>query len=517
MISGIDLVDYGAGGFYPEKVYVVKGGSGTGKSILGLQFLTRGLELQEPGILITDQRPENVLAQAKAIGFPIEDAVRRGQLQILNPSKRYFDLVESPSDVMAIIEELGEYVKTLGARRMVVDPIYTLVNTSYSSHFAVNLAQSVMNALEEIGATTLLIAGDENDPELNPIIRMLEQNAFGVITLAPDTATGGRTMRLSKLRYASAENLSAHYRILNGRGLMNYRGEGEKVQDVTQPWEESATASRAVLVIGAQPDTIQKIKSALADKYEVSAETDPKRGLERARSEHPALVLVTPSAGSVSTILELAQNSTASIAFLSPTSNRANDKILYLRAGADDFITEPFTPLELRARVEALTRRSGRRLNTRDSSLGKITQEEITRLANADSPGRNKSKQMLSIKDGSLSLDDEFDERLQRNVDTVSKFDMDFALYWIKGDPKDQELNRDLARLCRQEDILCRNANGEFVALLTGTDENGVRGFEARLQEKLGGRLQKNDVKRGYALHRSGEPLEGFTQRLAQQ
>src|SRR5437660_6877623 len=127
MISGIDLLDYGAGGLMPHKVYLVKGGTGVGKSLLGLQYLTRGLELQEPGILITDQKPENVLAQAHSIGFAIEESVRRGQLSILNPSNRYFDLVETPADVMAIVEELGDFIKKHGARRLVVDPVFTLI------------------------------------------------------------------------------------------------------------------------------------------------------------------------------------------------------------------------------------------------------------------------------------------------------------------------------------------------------------------------------------------------------
>ena len=50
---------------------ISKGGAGVGKSILGLQYLTRGLELQEPAVLITDQKPANVIAQAHAIGFTI--------------------------------------------------------------------------------------------------------------------------------------------------------------------------------------------------------------------------------------------------------------------------------------------------------------------------------------------------------------------------------------------------------------------------------------------------------------
>src|SRR5439155_21303103 len=158
MISGIDLLDYGAGGLLPHKMYLVRGGSGVGKTLLGLQYLTRGLELHEPGFLVTDQKPENVIAQAHSIGFAIDESVRRGQLSILNPSTRYFELVEGPADVMAIVEELGDRVKSMGAKRLVIDPVFALINTSYSSHFALSITQSLINALEDLTVTTVLIA-----------------------------------------------------------------------------------------------------------------------------------------------------------------------------------------------------------------------------------------------------------------------------------------------------------------------------------------------------------------------
>ena len=507
IISGIDLIDFGAGGLMPNHVYLVKGGGGLGKSILGLQFLTRGLEHQEPGILITDQKPEKVLTQATSIGFNIEDAVRRNQLSILNPSGRYFDLVESPADVMAIVEELADYVKRIGAKRVVIDPIYTLINTQYSSHFALTLTQSMMNALEDLPATVMLIAGDEDNAELNPIIRMLEQNAFGVVHLEQDAATGGRKMSIPRLRYAASEDLSSHYRILNGRGLINYRGEGEKVSDVTKPWEEPGEANRNVLVIGAQTDTIRKVKDALGDKYKVEAESDLKTAVDRVKREKPGLVMVTPqrSAGAISAILDLTQNSSSSVAFLSPAGNRQADRVLYLRAGADDYFSEPFTPAELRARVDALIRRSGRRLNIRDTGANSITADEMSALMNAgETTSQSRSGPMLTASENNdVQYDPEFRDRLQRNIDTVSKLDTPFAVYWIKSDGDDRELNTSLAKLCRQEDILCHNRNGEFVAILTGTDANGVKGFENRLEEKLGNRISRS--KRGHQLYRPGE------------
>jgi KaiC/GvpD/RAD55 family RecA-like ATPase/DNA-binding response OmpR family regulator len=506
IISGIDLIDYGAGGLMPNHVYLVKGAGGLGKSLLGLQFLTRGLEHEEPGVLITDQKPEKVIAQAKAIGFGIDEAVKRNQLSILNPSSRYFDLVESPADVMAIVEELGDYVKRIGARRVVIDPIYTLINTQYSSHFAVTLTQSLFNALEDLPATVLLTAADEDDAERNPITRMLEQNAFGVLQLQQDPATGGRLMRITKLRYASNDDLSAHYRILNGRGLINYRGEGERVTDVTKAWDEPAQANRSVLLIGSQGDTIRKVKEALGDQYTVSAEADLKEGLRRVRSERPGLVLVTPqrSAGAISTILDLARNSDSSIAFLSPAANRQSDRVLYLRAGADDYFTEPFTPGELRARVDALIRRSGRRLTIRDSGVNALTTEDLASLGSHDDTSSQKRRSPVLNGDGKdIQFAPDFRDRLQRSIDTVSKLDTPFAVYWIKGDGKDSELNASLARLCRQEDILCHNRNGEFVAILTGTDANGVKGFETRLTEKLGDRFAR--TQRGHRLYGPGQ------------
>jgi len=510
MISGIDLIDFGAGGLMPNHIYVVKGSGGVGKSILGLQFLTRGLELQEPGILITDQKPENVITQATAVGFPIGDAVRRNQLSILNPSGRYFDLVESPADAMAIVQELSDYVKQIGAKRVVIDPIYTLVNTHYSGHFALTLTQSLINALEDVPATIFLIAGDEDNAELNPIVRMLEQNAFGVVALQKDAATGGRLMRLTNLRYADSDDLTAHYRILNGRGLINYRGEGEKVDDVTKPWEETSHASRTVLILGSQPDTIRKVKEALGENYEVQAEADIEKGVERVKRERPGLVLLTPqrSAGAIRAILDLAHNATSSIAFLSPGANRRTDRVLYLRAGADDYFTEPFTPAELRARVDALMRRSGRRLNFRDSAIKGVSAEELSALANAgDDTVSPRGRAMLTPKDKDVSFDPDFHDRLKRNISTVSKFDTPFAVYWLKADSEDREINGALAQLCRQEDILCHNRNGEFVAILTATDANGVKGFENRLNEKLGTKLAS--TKRGHTLYRPGEALEG--------
>jgi len=94
----------------------------------------------------------------------------------------------------------------------------------------------------------------------------------------------------------------------------------------------------------------------------------------------------------------------------------------------------------------------------------------------------------------------EFNDRLQRSIDAVKKLDQPFAVYWVKASENDGgTLNKSLAKLCRQEDIVCRNGDGEFVAILSGTDSDGVKGFESRLEEKLGERFDK--AQHGYSLY----------------
>ncbi|HXI11577.1 MAG TPA: hypothetical protein VNM92_02895 [Thermoanaerobaculia bacterium] len=141
-----------------------------------------------------------------------------------------------------------------------------------------------------------------------------------------------------------------------------------------------------------------------------------------------------------------------------------------------------------------------------DYSVGGLFPEKVQ--ASTATP-QQRDREVIKMSGKKTELDPEFNERLQRNLDTVSKFDMNYALYWIKSDKKDKELNKSLAKLCRQEDILCHNSNGEFVAILTGTDENGLKGFETRIEDRLGKQLADPKVKRGYALYRPGDPTQG--------
>nr|MCU0494082.1 response regulator transcription factor [Chloroflexaceae bacterium] len=82
-------------------------------------------------------------------------------------------------------------------------------------------------------------------------------------------------------------------------------------------------------------------------------------GLTLARQHHPDLVvldLMLPGMDGMEVAARLRQESDVFILMLTARSEEA-DRVAGLRIGADDYLTKPFSPRELVARVEAILRR----------------------------------------------------------------------------------------------------------------------------------------------------------------
>ena len=81
--------------------------------------------------------------------------------------------------------------------------------------------------------------------------------------------------------------------------------------------------------------------------------------------------VMMPGLDGIRTTLKVRENSSIPIIILSAKSED-NDKILGLNIGADDYITKPFNPLELVARVKSHIRRYTR--------LGNLTQQNVENI-----------------------------------------------------------------------------------------------------------------------------------------
>jgi two-component system KDP operon response regulator KdpE len=131
-----------------------------------------------------------------------------------------------------------------------------------------------------------------------------------------------------------------------------------------------------VLVVEDEPEIRNIIRVMLeAEHYRVAEAETAGRGERSARNEKPDLILLDlglPDADGVTVIRSVRAWSPVPIVVLSARSQEAQ-KIAALDAGADDYVTKPFSALELLARVRAALRRNIRSVDlTSVSRVGSI-------------------------------------------------------------------------------------------------------------------------------------------------
>jgi len=115
-----------------------------------------------------------------------------------------------------------------------------------------------------------------------------------------------------------------------------------------------------ILVIDDEPSIINLISAYLKPEgYEVYTASDGTSGLKAARAYKPDLILLDimlPGMDGLEILARLRRESNVYVILLTARTEET-DKIVGLSVGADDYVTKPFSPRELVARIKAALRR----------------------------------------------------------------------------------------------------------------------------------------------------------------
>jgi two-component system alkaline phosphatase synthesis response regulator PhoP len=115
-----------------------------------------------------------------------------------------------------------------------------------------------------------------------------------------------------------------------------------------------------ILVIDDEPSIINLVGAYLKPEgYEVHTASDGNAGLKAARAFKPDLIildLMLPGLDGIEVLSRLRRESDVYVIMLTARTDET-DKIVGLSVGADDYVTKPFSPRELVARVKAALRR----------------------------------------------------------------------------------------------------------------------------------------------------------------
>ena len=120
-------------------------------------------------------------------------------------------------------------------------------------------------------------------------------------------------------------------------------------------------AVSTILVVDDDPQIRRVLRTALIEHgYEATDARNGEEAIERLREEKPSLIILDmnmPGMNGLETCRTIRSTSNIPIIMLTVRDSEA-DKIAALDAGADDYVTKPFSPGELNARIAALLRRT---------------------------------------------------------------------------------------------------------------------------------------------------------------
>ncbi|HKO47077.1 MAG TPA: response regulator transcription factor [Polyangiaceae bacterium] len=136
-------------------------------------------------------------------------------------------------------------------------------------------------------------------------------------------------------------------------------------------------AKKTILVIDDEPHITLGLKDALEfEGFRVVTASNGKDGALLARQEHPHAILLDlmlPDVNGYQVCEDVRRfDAFVPIIMLTAKSQEA-DKIRGLDAGADDYVTKPFSVGELVARIRAIFRRANRPSESATFNLGKLT------------------------------------------------------------------------------------------------------------------------------------------------
>jgi len=126
-----------------------------------------------------------------------------------------------------------------------------------------------------------------------------------------------------------------------------------------------------ILIIEDEESILMSLTDDLQlEGYQVTGVENGNNGLAKARQNNYDLIildLMLPDIGGLEVCKQLRQANITTPILILTARNQEIDKVLGLELGADDYVTKPFSPMELKARIRAILRRTKATLPDIDS------------------------------------------------------------------------------------------------------------------------------------------------------
>lgn len=125
--------------------------------------------------------------------------------------------------------------------------------------------------------------------------------------------------------------------------------------------DQSTNANPTILILEDDRDTLEEVEEMLSDEGFITLPAENVQAFEKLKKQHIIdlflIDLNLPDGNGLILTREIRGESDVGIIILSGKTSEI-DRVVGLEVGADDYITKPFSPKELLARVQAVLRRT---------------------------------------------------------------------------------------------------------------------------------------------------------------
>jgi len=211
LIEGFD--DITNGGLPVGRTTLVSGTSGTGKTLLAVQFLYNGIiNFADAGVFVTfEESPTDIIKNAHSFGWNLQQLINEGKLFILDasPDPEGQEVVGN-FDLSALIERIQYAIRKYKAKRVSIDSITAIFQQYDAASVVRREIFRLVARLKQIGVTTVMTT--ERVEEYGPVAR------FGVEEFVSDNVVIVRNVLEGERRRRTIE-------ILKLRGTTHMKGE----------------------------------------------------------------------------------------------------------------------------------------------------------------------------------------------------------------------------------------------------------------------------------------------------
>jgi circadian clock protein KaiC len=199
-IAGLDQIL--EGGLPQGRTTVVSGGPGSGKTVLGLEFLCRGAMAGEPSVFITfEERAEAIRLNASAMGWDLAAMEKAGTMAIIEARLPGQEIVAGDFDIQGMLAIVGGHIKRIGAKRIVMDALDVLLRIYDNLYRERSELSRLHDWLIDRGLTSVLTVKTTRDDNPGSQYEFLDFMADCVIRLDHRVVGQVATRRLRVIKY----------------------------------------------------------------------------------------------------------------------------------------------------------------------------------------------------------------------------------------------------------------------------------------------------------------------------